>query len=368
LVGTGTRGAFTHIPVLKEAPSSELIALCDVSEERLRAAAAKCSKPPVTYSDYQKLLANTEINAVIIATPNLFHREMLQAAIQARKHVLCEKPMGVSPADADAMQKMAESASTVVMFGMQYRNNPRHKAMAEAIASGRIGKPRYLVQNCSRGDWNLSPNVWQYADPKLFGGKPMNWRFSHAASGGTLNEFSCHYLDLLHGIVGALPQRITADGGISVYKDGRDTWDHATITMDYGDGVTAVHTLSLFGPGRNDLVVMGDEGIIEQKGEGLVVTTTPRKGGGGGGAKATAGARTQEIKVQQPQTHSADHATLALYEDFLECVKTGKKPEASAARAAAASRTCWLAELASQRRAEVNWSELGAGAAKSARA
>ena len=68
----------------------------------------------------------------------------------------------------------------------------------ELIGRGKIGKPKYIVQNCSRGDWNLSPNVWQYADPKLAGGKPRNWRFSHAASGGTLNEFSCHYFDLLH--------------------------------------------------------------------------------------------------------------------------------------------------------------------------
>ena len=70
-------------------------------------------------------LANPDVNAVVIATPNLLHREMLLAALQAGKHVLCEKPIGVSFADADEMRRAAGAAKTTVMFGMQYRNNPR---------------------------------------------------------------------------------------------------------------------------------------------------------------------------------------------------------------------------------------------------
>ena len=349
IIGTGTRGAFTHIPVLKEAPASRLVALCDVSEDRLKAAAGKAPNPVATYSDYQQLLSSPEVNAVVIATPNLLHREMLLAALQAGKHVLCEKPAGVTPQDAAAMLSAAESAKTVVMFGMQYRNNPRQQQIAQLLSSGRIGKPRYLVQNCSRGDWNRSANVWEYSDPKVNGGRPGNWRFSHAATGGTLNEFDCHYFDLLHGMVGALPQRVTCDGGISVYRDGRDTWDHATVTMSYPDGVTAVHTLCLFGPGRNELRVMGDEGSLETDGEVLRVTNPARRG---------SKARSQEIQPEPPPRKSADLATLRLYENFVECVRTGKKPEASAGRAAAASRTCWLAELASERRAEVKWEEI----------
>jgi len=348
LIGTGTRGTWTHIPVLKEAPESQLVALCDVSESRLHAAAAKAGGQIALYGDYQKLLADPRVNAVAIATPNLLHREMLPAAIQAGKHVLCEKPAGVNIAEALAMQKAADSAKTVVMFGMQYRNQPRNQQIYELISSGRIGKPRFIVQNCSRGDWNTSPNVWQYADP-MVGGKPMNWRFSHAATGGTLNEFDCHYFDLLHWMAGALPQRVSCDGGISVYHDGRDTWDHASVTLQYPDGLTAVHTLCLFGPNRADLQVMGDEGSIEMTGDALRLTYR-----GGGKTRA----KVQEIPPQPPPFHSADLATRRLYEDFLQCVKTGKKPDASADRAVAASRTCWLAELASQRKAEVKWQEL----------
>jgi predicted dehydrogenase len=362
IIGTGTRGAFTHIPVLKEAPESQVLALCDVAESRLQSAASKIGHPVTTYSDYQKLLANPDLNAVVIAVPNLLHREMLQAALQAGKHVLCEKPTGVSPADAAAMKHAADGAKTVVMFGMQYRNNLKERKIFELLAEGRIGKPKYIVQNCSRGDWNLSPNVWQYADPKLAGGKPRNWRFSHAASGGTLNEFSCHYFDLLHGMAGALPERISCDGGISVYHDGRDTWDHATVTLKYPNDVTAVHTLCLFGPNRADLQIVGEAGFIETvPGEdALKVTTFTRNS-----ENKVGGRKTQDVRPDPAPGHSADRATLGLYQDFLACLKTGKKPEANAGRAVAASRTCWLAELAAEKRAEVKWDDLAQGSARS---
>src|SRR6478736_2578191 len=147
IIGTGTRGAFTHIPVLKEAPESQVVALCDVAEARLQSAASKIGRPVATYSDYQKLLANADLNAVVIAVPNLLHREMLQAALQAGKHVLCEKPTGVSPADAAAMKHAADGAKTVVMFGMQYRNNLKERKIFELLAEGRIGKPKYIIQN-----------------------------------------------------------------------------------------------------------------------------------------------------------------------------------------------------------------------------
>ena len=357
IIGTGTRGTFTHIPVIKEAPQSQLVALCDVHEGRLRTAASKVDHPVQTYSDYQQLLSDRDVNAVVIASPNLFHREQLLAALQAGKHVLCEKPAGVTPADAAAIESAAVTAGDkVVMFGMQYLNNARQRKLRELVDSGRIGKPKYLVQNVSRGDWNRSDNVWQYPDPKVNGGKPGNWRFSHAATGGTLNEFSCHYLDLLHWMVGAVPESVSCDGEIAVYKDGRNTWDCATLMMKYPSGVAAVHTLSLFGPSRNELTVMGDEGSISTNDEAIRVSNPGGRGRNRGGAKS------QEIKPEETTPpggkRSADRATLMLFEDFLQCVTAGKKPEASAARALAASRTCWLAELASERRAEVKWGEL----------
>ena len=114
IIGTGTRGAFTHIPVLKEVPESQLVGLCDVSEERLHHALRRAGAPIGACTDYRALLDSKNINAVVIATPNLFHREMLLAAIHAGKHVLCEKPIGVSAEDAAAMKRAEASAGRAV--------------------------------------------------------------------------------------------------------------------------------------------------------------------------------------------------------------------------------------------------------------
>jgi predicted dehydrogenase len=361
IIGTGTRGNSTHVTALNALPPGEheLVALCDVAEDRLQAAAkrATASKSPAKHGDYQKLLADPNVNAVAIATPNLLHREMLLAALQAGKHVLCEKPAGASIEESEAIQRAIDAApKNVVMFGMQYRHNPKQQKIRELMDAGKIGKPLYIVQNCSRGDWNLSSNVWQYADPKLAGGQPRNWRFSYAATGGTLNEFSCHYFDLLHWYAGAAtPATVSADGGIAFYKDDRDTWDHATVTMTYGNGVRAVHTLSLFGPTRADFIVMGDEGSIELVGDGFQLV--PRRKPGARATSRPGEDVTLDPTAARKERGGADPAVLALFADFAQCVKTGKKPDADAARALSASRTCWLAERAATRRAEVKWDD-----------
>ncbi len=355
IIGTGARGVGTHIPVLEEAPDAELVALCDVSEPRLKTAVKRARRPVASYADYRQLLANKDVDAVVIATPNLMHREHLLAAVAAGKHVLCEKPAGATPADAAAIAGAAAAARTVVMFGMQYRNHANHRKVRQIVESGEIGRPRYVVQHVSRGDWNRSANIWEYADPRVNGGRPVNWRLSHAASGGTLNEFSCHYLDLVHWIVGGVPERVACDGGISVYRDGRDTWDHATLTMRYPGDVTAVHTLCMFGPGRVDLRVFGDAGSIEAQGDKLLVTSFTKPAGA-----ARRRSKTREVPPdEQPDAPGADDATLGLYVDFLACVRTGKAPDADAARAVAASHTCWLAERAAERKTELKWNELG---------
>jgi myo-inositol 2-dehydrogenase / D-chiro-inositol 1-dehydrogenase len=352
VIGTGNRGCYTHCRVLKEAPESQTVALCDIAADRLKRAADEVGHPVQTFSDYQKLIDSADVNAIVIAVPNLLHREVFEAVIKSGKHVLCEKPAGANWSDAAALQAAANGAKQVVMFGMQYRNSAKQRLIYETIQSGKIGKPKYMVQNCSRGDWNLSPNIWRYSDPKVLNGQPVNWRFSHTASGGTLNEFSCHYLDLLHGMVGALPTKVSCDGGILAYKDGRDTWDWASVTMTYPEGITAVHTLSLFGPGRSDVTIMGDEGFIEDRDKLTLVNY-----GKTANERGKPSRKQQELKPQEPEGHSADRATLALYQDFLQCVKTGKRPDANIDRAVAASRTCWLAELASDRHAEVPWGE-----------
>src|SRR5439155_27378628 len=168
----------------------QILAVCDVMENHLAAGATKAGEGVVTFTDYQKLLANPDINAVLIATPNCLHHEMVLAALQAGKHVMCEKPMAVSIEQCKAMKAEAEKhPGQVVLCTMQLRYAGEYTTLRGEIEKGTIGKPRFMLFAEFRGDWNRG-DVWRYDDPRQ--GK-VNWRFSHAASGGTLNEKVCHY-------------------------------------------------------------------------------------------------------------------------------------------------------------------------------
>ena len=350
VIGAGHRGSI-HIGAIKSFPDdSQLVSVCDVMENHLAAGAKKAGSAVQTYTDYQKLLANPDINAVLIATPNLLHREMVLAALEAGKHVMCEKPMAVSIDECHAMKAAAEKhPDQVVLYTMQLRYSPRFQVMRQQIEAGKIGKPRHMLFAEYRGDWNRG-DVWQYDDPKL--GKSLNWRFSHAASGGTLNEKVCHYFDILHWMAGDKPARVTCDGGIAVYNDGRDTWDHATTTISYENGAQATHNLCMFGPKRLDLNVVGDEASLLINDQGLFLQSK--------GKTSEPIALPEEIAHgERGPTRGQETAVLRMYQDFIDCVKQKKKPWMDADKAMRSSKTAWLGELSSEQKREVKWEDIG---------
>ena len=350
VIGTGHRGSI-HVSAIKSFPDDmQILGVCDVMENHLAAGAKKAGAGVSTFNDYQKLLANSDINAVLIATPNCLHHEMVLAALQAGKHVMCEKPMAISIEQCKAMKSAAEAKPDLtVLYTMQLRYSPRFQVMRQQIEAGKIGKPKHMLFAEYRGDWNRG-DVWQYDDPKL--GKKVNWRFSHAASGGTLNEKVCHYFDILHWMAGDKPARVSCDGGIAVYNDGRDTWDHATTTITYENGAQATHNLCMFGPKRLDLNVVGDEASLLINDQGLSLQSKGR----------------QSVPIPLPEeiahgergpTRGQETAVLRMYQDFLDCVKTKKKPWMDADKASASSKTAWLGELASDQKREVKWDDIG---------
>jgi predicted dehydrogenase len=263
-----------------------------VAEDRLAAAAKRAEKPGVaTYGDWQKLLANADVNAVVIATPNLLAPEMLLAAIQAGKHVLCEKPAGISPAEAEEMRRAADAAKTVVMFGMQYRHNPKQRKVRELIDAGphrraAVHRAELLARRLEPQPQRLAPTPTPSSPTasRATGGSPTPPRAGRSTSSPATTS-TCST-----GSPGHLPTAVAGDGGIAVYHDGRDTWDHASVTLTYPGGVRAVHTLSLFGPGRADVTVMGEEGSIEMVGDAFRLTQSKRRGVAGAAAAAAAAA------------------------------------------------------------------------------
>lgn len=350
IIGTGARSA-PHIAAIKTFPHMEIAAACDVDAGRLQQKVARIGGKIETYSDYQKLLANPNLDAVLICTPNFLHKPMLLDALQAGKHVLCEKPMATTLEDGRAMQRAGDASNRVVHYAMQLRYAHRYQELRRMIEAGKIGAPKYLLLAEFRGDWN-NRDVWQYTDPKS--GRTMNWRYSQVASGGTLNEKCCHYFDILNWMMGGVPQRITGEGGQSVYRD-RETWDHANVSLEYPNGAKASLGLCMFGPHRLDLQIIGEEGSLHLPTQNSEVLFQKR------------GARdAEEIKLTQEIGHGErgpqkgiETAVLRMYEDFSASVRDGKKPFVDAAKALASCQVAFRAQESNARQGEVAWDATG---------
>ena len=248
-----------------------------------------------------------------------------------------------------AMQKASKRAGRVILYGLQLRYAARYGDLVRAVRSGRIGAPRYISLLEYRGDWN-NLDVWLYREPKS--GRELNWRYSQAASGGTLNEKCCHYFDILNWIAGGVPERISCGGGLNVYS-GRETWDHASVHLEYPGGVKAVHSLCMCSAHRLDLQVIGTEGSLQLMADHMLLA----KRGARDGEKLPL---TPEVgHGERGPARGTETAVLRMYADFLQCVRDGKQPAVSAESAVAASKMAFLSERSAAQRREVAWDALG---------
>lgn len=141
VIGAGLFGE-NHALVYSRLPGVELVAVCDQNEERAREVAARY-QARTHYADYQGLLANPEIRAVSIATPDFAHAEIALAAAQAGKHILCEKPLATSVAEAEAIVAAAAGAGVKLMVDFHNRANPPFVAARDNVRGGAIGTPAY---------------------------------------------------------------------------------------------------------------------------------------------------------------------------------------------------------------------------------
>ena len=141
VIGAGLFGE-NHAIVYSRAPGVELAAVCDQNEARAREVAERYGAR-AWYTDYEQVLADPEIGAVSIATPDFAHAEIALAAAKAGKHILCEKPLATTVAEAQAIVDAAAEAGVTLMVDFHNRANPPFVAAREQVRSGAIGTPAY---------------------------------------------------------------------------------------------------------------------------------------------------------------------------------------------------------------------------------
>jgi 1,5-anhydro-D-fructose reductase (1,5-anhydro-D-mannitol-forming) len=193
LIGASTIARQFMINAIRAQPNSEITAVMSSSPERA-AAYAKENGIPLAVSTLDELLGS-DIDAVYISTTNELHLEQALAAIRAGKHVLCEKPLALTSADARAMVAAAKAAGIVLGTNHHLRNAGSHRAMREAIAAGRIGKP-------------IAARVFHsvYLPENLQG-----WRITRPeAGGGVVLDITVHDADTLRFVLDDDPLEVSA--------------------------------------------------------------------------------------------------------------------------------------------------------------
>jgi predicted dehydrogenase len=198
LIGTGFMGkchamAFGAVKaVFGDVPHVDRVALCDVDEKHAQLRASEYGFSRAT-TNWRDLLADPSIQLISITSPNGMHREMAVAALEAGKHVWCEKPMALTLADAQAMATAAANAkSQITALGYAYLRNPALQHAKQLIAKGAIGDVF---------DFRGSVDEDYMADPSL----PWSWRLTRKDAGlGTLGDLTCHLVSLAHELVGEI--------------------------------------------------------------------------------------------------------------------------------------------------------------------
>ncbi|MBK9168669.1 MAG: Gfo/Idh/MocA family oxidoreductase [Bryobacterales bacterium] len=235
LIGSGGRG--THDARITHADArGRIAAVCDRFSDRIDQAITtlKLDKP-ATYTDFEKLLGNPSIDAVIIATPPFEHPRMLEAAVDARKHIFCEKPAGVDTEGCRRVIRAGRRADPkkCLSFGYQQRYGPVYLEGFRRLKSGEIGELA-----TARGYWISADPFTRREYPGLSEEeqKVRNWFCYRDLSGDFIVEQDCHNFDVLHWFLEGLPVSVTGYGGRKV-RTSMDLMDHLSLSFQWPNGI-----------------------------------------------------------------------------------------------------------------------------------
>lgn len=283
LIGAGGRGRYLMGELAKSQESNFAItAVCDVHRPTLQAAAAAIGKqygaPPKTSTRYQDILANKDIDAVILAAPDHTHARMLKEAVEAGKDVYCEKPMGTNLAEARAAFLAVKRSRQVVQIGTQRRSEGPYVEAARLFREGIIGKVTRvdLQVHFQEPRWRRDYHMVQPADIDWeafdFGRdlgpfdarKWREWQLFSPLSNGIPGLWMSHLIDLAHWFLDdPYPRSVVASGGVFLWKDGRQTSDVFHALLDYPKDFLVSFAMSLTNSAGNRNLWFGEKGIFD---------------------------------------------------------------------------------------------------------
>ena len=270
IIGTGMMGQ-EHIQNFNLLDGAQVTALADTDAAMLTKAAEMTDGTPIVSDDFETLLGDNGPDALVIATPNFHHIDVLDSALDAGKPILCEKPLCTNLDDTQKVMQRVGHNELLFQVGMEYRFKPALDNMIARVHGGDIGQIQML-------------SIREHRFPFL--PKVADWNRFNRNTGGTLVEKCCHFFDLMRFIIGSEPTGVIASGGQNVnhldekyHGQTPDIWDNAYVVFDFANGARAMLDLCMFAEGARQeqhIVVTGDRGQVEATVPGTEVFLSDR--------------------------------------------------------------------------------------------
>ncbi|WP_409303826.1 Gfo/Idh/MocA family protein [Peribacillus sp. SCS-155] len=250
VIGAGSIAQHRHLPEYAANDSVEIVAVCDVVEERAKEVALKYNAK--AYNDYKELLADENIDAVSVCTPNYLHAPISIDALNAGKHVLCEKPMATSMEEAKAMIEAADKNGKQLMIGHNQRFVSSHRKAREMIKKGDIGK----IYSFRTAFGHPGPESWSVD------GKESWFFIKEKAFIGAMGDLGVHKTDLLRYLLDEEFSEVAAFVETSS-KTNSDVDDNAVCILKTESGIIGTLAASWsYASEDNSTIIYGEKAIL----------------------------------------------------------------------------------------------------------
>jgi predicted dehydrogenase len=268
-IGTGSRGTYL-LGHLAKIDSGRCTAVCDLDPTHADKGAEVIGTNPQKFKDHRELLAAKNIDAVLIAVPLYEHFRVTKDALEAGKHVFCEKSLVFKPEEVHALRALTNARPKQIMqVGLQRRYSKFYQAVNDMVTKGVLGDVKHVYAQWHRNDVFRRTSTWTMKP----GGRsnPGNWRLFREFSGGPAAELASHQIDIADWMLGSTPDFVVGVGDNSTIIDGRDIFDNLELIFKHPGGkkmiwsgiCTSSH-LPLLQCTRTEMgeLIMGTEGSV----------------------------------------------------------------------------------------------------------
>lgn len=255
LIGVGNIAQWAYLPRIRAGNGFHLRGVFDVNMEAAKAVADEFSAR--RYDSVDELISDEDISAVFVCSPPRFHCEAARSALQAGKHVLCEKPLASSYAEARDMWETARTATARHMVNFSYRYRPDIAHFIDIVRSGMLGTVYHVTGTFSQGQW-----FSEDSNPSHERGDDAPWRYQ--AGGGIVFELGAHLIDILRSCFGEVHSVSAWTEPFS--KEASECDNACGMTIKFNQGTMAHVITSRFATGfreHSSLEVSGSRGCLK---------------------------------------------------------------------------------------------------------